>query len=876
MSSNRWFALTLTASWLVPFALWSKPLPLKGSFDTQIVPFFKKHCYQCHGMDKQKADRRFDNLRYPIIEDDQIIDYQDALDQLNLGEMPPEDQPQPQPEEVSKVVAWLTAAISEAQANRDSSGGETVLRRLNRREYRNTISDLLNLNMGAYDPTAGFPSDKEVHHLDNQGDALVTSGFLLDQYLEAADSAVEKALGPLDKPVRQDWIQNENFEQGEFTNFMTEVQSRDALDDQLQHLRRNLKGVAFASNDDQREKIKRGAQERFESLLTDAGNLPNHIRLYEHPKSPRHMGSYAYMSKLSHGVPYDGYYFFAFDATALHRIPPYEQNFAGTRTEEPFRVAVVPGDIEVGPLHLPQKQEPKLATFELVDEKRKKYHARIWLDRGSTPRLVFLNGSHLTRSAHINASKFLRQRAGLSPLQSGNEDLVYGLRHAKLPQVRIHHLFLSGPIVDHWPTPTQREIMGGNEFDSNRVRENLGNFLRKAYRRPPSESQIDAIHQVYSNRVSQGETHWQAYKDSLKAALCSPAFLYLGKTRESRGESIDSHSLASRLSYFLWSSMPDSDLRKLADQNRLGDSATLRSQVLRMLADPKSKRFVDGFLNAWLTLDNLGTTPPDHHRFKEYYVDDLATAMREETNVFFRHILDENLPTSEFLTAEYTFLNPALARHYRMDLPSSRFETPDSFIKVSTNGHPRGGLLGQGSIHTVTANGVDTSPIIRGVWLLENILGTPPAPPPPDIEAIEPDVRGSTTIRDQMEKHRSDPTCAECHRKIDPLGFALENFDAIGRYRSTYAPRRKIDASGVLPGGKEFKDLGEFMWNFRNEKGKFIRALTNKMMEYALGRQMEISDRPEIDRILEKMDDEKLGFRDLVVEVVTSNLFVRP
>ena len=136
MSLNRWFALTLTASWLVPFALWSKPLPSKGSFDTQIVPFFKKHCYQCHGLDKQKADRRFDNLRYPIIEDDQIIDYQDALDQLNLGEMPPEDQPQPQPEEVSKVVAWLTAAISEAQANRDSSGGETVLRRLNRREYQ--------------------------------------------------------------------------------------------------------------------------------------------------------------------------------------------------------------------------------------------------------------------------------------------------------------------------------------------------------------------------------------------------------------------------------------------------------------------------------------------------------------------------------------------------------------------------------------------------------------------------------------------------------------------------------------------------------------------------------------------------------------------
>jgi hypothetical protein len=250
--------------------------------------------------------------------------------------------------------------------------------------------------------------------------------------------------------------------------------------------------------------------------------------------------------------------------------------------------------------------------------------------------------------------------------------------------------------------------------------------------------------------------------------------------------------------------------------------------------------------------------------------------MREETHIFFRHILDKNLPTSEFLTAEYSFMNPALARHYRMDLPNNRFKSPDSFIKVNTNAHPRGGLLGQASIHTVTANGVDTSPIIRGVWLLENILGTPPAPPPPDIEAIEPDVRGSTTIRDQMEKHRSDPTCAECHRKIDPLGFALENFDAIGRYRSTYAPRKIIDASGVLPGGKEFKDLGEFLWHFRDQHSKFARALTNKLMEYSLGRQMEISDRPEIDRILDKVEKEKLGFRDLLTEVVTSDLFLQP
>ena len=818
-------------------SLYASPDLTQEDFQEKIAPFFEKHCYKCHGENKQKADRRFDLLSFPVSNDDQLVDFQDALDQLNLGEMPPEEEIRPNQNELKQTIEWLTLAISNAQKQKLSTGGETVLRRLNKREYLYTISDLFNLNTNSFDPTQNFPSDNEVHHLDNQGHALVTSGFLLDKYLDAADMVVEKALPSLKKPNIQEWIQNDGFEQGEFTRFMREVQFLDS----------NLKQ-----------------------------NSLHHIRLYEHPRSQRHMGSYGYMSDLSEGVPADGYYFFAFDATALYRIPPYEKNFAGTRSDEPFRLAVVPGNIEVGPLHLPQPLEPELAKFEMVEGKRKKYSARIWLDKGSTPRVIFLNGAHRARDAHIEASKFVRQNKGLIPLETGNEDLIYGLQYAKLPQVRIYHMYLRGPIIDQWPTFVQKEMIGGNTFDPNLVTQNLENFLARAYRRPPTDKQIQSLLQIYRKRKSKGIGSWQAYKDSLKAALCSPNFIYLKEPVERKLNKLDSYAIASRLSYFLWSSMPDRKLLDLAEHGILNDQKILSQEVERMLIDPKSNRFVDGFLDAWLTLDNLGTTPPDQNRFSEYYIDDLATAMRQETHVFFRHILDQNLPTSEFITAEYTFLNPALARHYRIDLPNFRMKPPDSFTKVSTNGHPRGGLLGQASIHTVTANGVDTSPIIRGVWILENILGTPPAPPPPDIEAIEPDIRGSLTIRDQMEKHRTDPTCAECHRKIDPLGFGLENFDAIGRYRSTYRPRKIIDASGILPGGKEFKDLGEFMWHFREQESKFTRALTNKLMEYALGRQLEISDRPEIDRILDKIINADLGFRDLVNEVVMSDLFARP
>ncbi len=868
--------IKLSLSIWVVFILQSSNLYGEKGFSSVVTPFLQSHCFKCHGPEKQKADRRYDLLSHPIEDDEELLLFQDILDQLNLGEMPPEEEPRPDPNEVKEVVAWLTNAIADAQNKRESKNSETVLRRLNRREYLHTISDLFGLKIDAFDPTEGFPSDQEVHHLDNQGHALVTSGFLMDQYLKAADLVVEKALNTLDLPTSRKWIQNGNFEQGEFTGFISSVQKREFIDEPLKSMSWGMKGMTGTMSQEQLAKRRNYLTEKFEATLHDVENIPTHIRLYEHPRTQRHMGSYAYMSELSEGVPHDGYYFFAFDATGMNRVPPYEKKFAGTRTDEPFRLAVVPGNSEVGPLHLPQPLEPELAHFELVDGKRKKYHARIWLNRGQTPRLIFQNGSHHARIANIEAAKFLREKRGLPAFISGNDNLVYGLQHAKLPHVRIHHLFLNGPVIEDWPTPTQREILGGDTFKPMSVRFKLSDLLERVYRRPVTEKQVDAIHRVYLARTHKGIDSWQAFKDSIKASLCSPHFIYLQEQPNPETNKIDQFSIASRLSYFLWSSMPDRELLSLAKKGQLSNAATMRAQIKRMLLDSKSDRFVDGFLDAWLTLDSLGTTPPDHQRFKEYYIDHLAPAMRKETHVFFRHILDNNLPSSEFLTAPYTFVNSALARLYDLPVVKSDFPNPSSFIKVSTHGQPRGGLLGHSSIHTVTANGVDTSPIIRGVWLLENILGTPPPPPPPDIEPIEPDIRGSTTIRDQMEKHRSDPTCAECHRKIDPLGFALENFDAIGRFRTTYERRKTIDASGVLPGGKKFNDLSEFMRNFRNEHKKFTRALTNKLMEYSLGRQMGITDRPEIDRILKQVEKEKLGLRDLLVAIVESELFTNP
>ena len=324
-------------------------------------------------------------------------------------------------------------------------------------------------------------------------------------------------------------------------------------------------------------------------------------------------------------------------------------------------------------------------------------------------------------------------------------------------------------------------------------------------------------------------------------------------------------ALASRLSYFLWASPPDKTLRHLAAAGKLRPN--LSAQVKRMLADPKSNRFVRHFVRRWLDLDNIGTMPPSAD-FLEYYRDNLETAMRAETESFFRHVLDQNLPPREFLDADYSFLNRELALHYGI-----KGVEGNALKRVSLKGSNRGGLIGQGAFLTASANGVDTSPVVRGIFVLEKLLGYTPPPPPPDVPAIEPDIRGAVTIREQLIKHREIATCAECHRKIDPLGFALENFDAIGGWRETYEAKQPIDATGKLPGGATFKSVSEFRKRLVERQDQFNHCLTEKLMTYALGRELEIGDRPQIDAITDRLKHSKTGLRDLVEAIVLSETF---
>jgi Protein of unknown function (DUF1592)/Protein of unknown function (DUF1588)/Protein of unknown function (DUF1585)/Protein of unknown function (DUF1587)/Protein of unknown function (DUF1595)/Planctomycete cytochrome C len=799
-------------------------------FSAQVKPFLTKYCVECHGEQEPKGDRRFDQLTATIHDDNELVDFQDALDQLNLSEMPPEDAEQPTDEERAAVIRWLTENLDRYHESHRGGAHETTLRRLNAREYRNTVRDLLHLNMTMFDPTENFPRDQTDEHLDNLGDTLVTSGHLLARYLEAADKVVTRALMPVVKPPTQTWTFKDDFRQ----------------------------------------------QPEIDQVHRKVNKL-EHMTLYEVVGADKHEGAYGPILAFADGVPVSGVYEIRFQAEAVNRRHPYEADFLGTDPEEPLRLGIVAGNRDVGELHLPQPIEPLLAEQELADEV-KWYTARIWLDEGYTPRFTFRNGLMDVRELW---SKLIKKYRDQFPqdIDSGIVSMRFNaIKHGKLPQIHLHEVEIEGPIMDEFPTASQRALLGKHWdplmpslLDPDDIPKRVREFASRAYRRPATDEEVKRILAVIRIRRSTGMAPIEAYADGVKAILSSPNFLYLDEatsTESATDQLLTPYALASRLSYFLWSSMPDEELFELAHDGTLTDPNVLQQQVTRMLADPKADALVEGFLGSWLGMRDLGATPPDRDEFSDFYHYDFDAAMRRETFLFTRYLLDQNLSIRHFLDSDFTFVNKALARLYDMEQPSGH-----EFERVAIMDRRRGGLLGQASVLTLTANGVDTSPVVRGVWLLDNLLGTPPSPPPPDVEPLDPDTRGATTIREQLEKHRNVASCNDCHRKIDPLGFALENFDPIGRWRTKYDSKTRVDSAGELPGGKQFADVVGLKEILLQQQEPFARAVTSKLLAYALGRHLEPADRPQVDAILAATAESEYRLADLVQQIAVSETF---
>lgn len=458
---------------------------------------------------------------------------------------------------------------------------------------------------------------------------------------------------------------------------------------------------------------------------------------------------------------------------------------------------------------------------------------------------------------------------------------------------------VEGPLHETWPPECHTRIFGALPQVSapvfnNRARvevtsknpgadaaQVLRNFAQRAFRRTVTEEEIKPYLAIVQKRLAEKYSFEAAVRVALKGMLVSPEFLFL---HEKPGQ-LDDFALAARLSYFLWSSMPDEPLLKLAAAGKLAQLGVLREQVERMLNSPKARQFAENFCGQWLGLRDIDFTAPDHRLYPEFD-EALKVAMLAESHLFFDELLKSDLGVTNVIASDFTFVNSRLARHYGLpDVHGMEMRR----VPLPANSH-RGGILTMASVLKVSANGTTTSPVVRGAWLLDRLLGKPPAPPPAGVPAVEPDIRGATTIRDQLAKHRNTPTCNTCHAKIDPPGFALENYDVIGGWREAYrsigngkpvfidgrrvpySEGKKIDPSDEFDGEK-FANIDDLRRILLRDKEQLARALAEKLVTYATGAAPGTLDKPDIEAIVKQTRDKNHGVRTLVHAVVQSKLF---
>ncbi len=789
--------------------------------------FIANYCIDCHSRDAAEGEREFDSFALPLLSVQQLIAADEIIDQVTLKSMPPEEADQPTDEERLAVVKELRESIASARDKIQSTGSRTVMRRLSNREYEVTLAALFNRRVDTLGLTADFPKDKTSHHVDTIGESLVTSGFLLDQYFQAASRLVENRLGKPETNPRS-WHFTDNFRQYE-------------------ELTGSHESVF-----------------KFKFLC-----------LYEQPNTDTRQGGYGHIEDFLEGVPVSGLYDIEVSAQAMHRDTHYDPKIFRIDFSEPFQIAVVPGDVTKGHIHYPQAIEPILGTAIVPDDQPEWLSFRVWLEAGQTPRFIFPNGPYESRASVIEANKrykkeFKKPKAGVSRATL--------LREGALPHIKIGEIKVRGPIKEKGGSKEELAVFGKQGFQKDHAIEQLYDFGRRAYRRPLDKFDRQRIDSIYQNRVAEKAPPRQAALDTLKMILCSPSFLYLSEITAEEESKLRPFDLAARLSYAIWAAPPDDVLFSAAKSGRLSKTAELKKQIRRMLSDDRSNEFVNGFLDSWLNLRDIGNLPPPRKAAWEYYSENLPEAMKQEARLFFADLLKGNGSVIHFLQADYSFVDKRLAKLYQLpEKDTLRLE--DGFQRVSLSGQKqRGGLLGMASVLTVSANGVDTSPVTRGVWVSENVLGVIPPPPPDEVPALDSNVSGAKNIREKLAKHSEDKACMVCHQNIDPLGFALETFDPIGRWRTKYPTSKgksaKIDASGAFPSGETYKDFAGFKRVLvKDRQDQFARNLIEKLLTYTTGRNMERIDQYEIDDILQRIKADDYGLKTMVIEVLTSQIF---
>ena len=485
-------------------------------------------------------------------------------------------------------------------------------------------------------------------------------------------------------------------------------------------------------------------------------------------------------------------------------------------------------------------------------------------------------------------------------LASAQEVNKIGAEAYQGPGLAVDWIEVEGPLHDAWPPASHRQIFGdlpqlpapiygqrdrvevSSQDPLGDAKRILDKFARRAFRRPVTDDEVASFVDLVEGKLRDGQSFERAVRVGLLAVLVSPEFLFL---RETAGP-LDDFALASRLSYFLWSTMPDEQLLAAAAKGRLSQPQTLHAQVERMLDDPRAAAFVSNFVGQWLGLRDIDFTIPSHLLYPEFD-DMLKASMVREAELFFAEVLKHDLSVTNFVDSDFTMLNGRLARHYGI-AGVDGWEFRRTALPAGSH---RGGVMTMAGVLKVTANGTYTSPVMRGAWVLDRILGTPPSPPPENVAGLVPDIRGATTIRQQLARHRKIDTCASCHEEIDPPGFALENFDVIGGWRDRYRTRgsgepvvvegrrmnyrlgAEVEAADQLADGREFDNIDQFKKLLLDDKDQLARALAVRLLTYATGAAPRSADRTQVETIVAKVRAENYGLRRLIHETVASDLF---
>lgn len=751
----------------------------KPDFERDVRPILARHCFDCHGPEKQKGKLRLDTLSRDLVADRRAAEsWHEVQSVLQLGEMPPDDEPELPAEDRRTLLVWVKGSLEEAARLRKGNDGRVVLRRLNRIEYRNTMRDLLGIDVSY---TTDFPPDAiSEDGMTNNGSALQMTPIQLEYYLAAARKALDRVIVADSEPC----VFTHRFDQS------TE--------------KKWVKGIKGAN-------LVGGKQE--------------------------------FVVRMKKDYPDDG-------AFRLR-----------------LRVRGVVGNEDAPIPHLRLMVGYRPDTLQM-----RRVLAECDLPGGEWRELEFVG--------HLANFPLPVRGQGKFP------GLVVSVA-ADPGQVEVDWLEFHGPLFETWPPATHKRVLFESDLRDHDelayVREVVERFLPRAWRRPVTRDEVERLVDFFETRRAQSPSFEEAVRETLVLALVSPSFLFLLEPDSREARPLDAYELAARLSYFLWSSMPDEQLTAVAASGALLDDDPLRGQVQRMIADPRAEELVGQFTSQWLDLEAAERIVIDE-KFYRGFNPELVGDMKRETLAFFGEVLRNNLSARNFLDSNFAMLNDRLARHYGIEGVRSR-----EFQRVPLTGEAgdrRGGLLTQAAILTGASTGRDSNVIKRAVFVRDRILGDPPDPPPPNVPELETaDANfARLPIREQLALHLKDSACADCHRGIDGWGHALEEYDALGQWRREVLrmPRGRkkitlpVDARAKLPDGREVTgaaELKHYLLSHREEQ--FARALVERIATYGLGRTLGLEDDAALTSLTKEFLASDLRLRDHLESFVLSAMFRR-